>query len=122
VSRSVRSVSDATFVDVVLGCATMCVVEFHAAAAETEPDDWLTAFSVANPWLSCARLDVSSSPRTAQTYSVTALPTYLVFQRGAVVASAARAADLPALLALEGDHSPSRQIPPPTTVDSGQPT
>lgn len=120
-SRSVRAVSDATFVDVVLGCATMCVVEFHAGA-EADADDWLTDFSVANPWLSCARLDVSSSPRTAQTYAITTLPTYLVFQRGAVVTSASRAADLPALLELEGDHGPSRQIPPPTTVDSGRPT
>jgi hypothetical protein len=98
VNRTVRTVSDATFVDVVLGSATTCVVEFHLG---TDPgledggqEDWLTSLALANTWLSCARLDVTTSPLTAQTYAVGAVPTYLVFQRGAVVSSTTSAGEL----------------------------
>jgi hypothetical protein len=98
VSRPVRTVSDATFVDVVLGSATTCVVEFHGSVDATDQEDRLSAFALANPWLACARLDVLTSPRTARSYPTATLPTYLVFRHGAVVSSATSAAELAVFL------------------------
>lgn len=109
-NRTVRMVSDATFVDVVLGSATTCVVEFHLGADPGERgdrEDWLTSLALANAWLSCARLDVSTSPKTAQTYAVDAVPTYLVFQRGAVVSSTTSAGELSLFLQSVAGSNPA---------------
>lgn len=95
----VRVVTDATFADVVLGSALPCLVEFHGEALPGEDTDWLTSFAGVNGELMCARLDVATSPHTARTYQVGAVPTYLVFRLGAVVSTVADLDDLPTLLA-----------------------
>lgn len=98
-TRVVRTVSDTTFVDVVLGCATTCLVEFgRSTDHDGRESGWLADLAQANQWLTCARIDVSTNPQTARAYDIGAVPTFLIFQLGAVVSSANRAADLPALL------------------------
>lgn len=95
----VRVVTDATFADVVLGSALPCLVEFRDdSEVVLDPADWLTSFAGTNRDLTCARLNVSTSPQTARTYGVGAVPTYLVFRLGAVVSTVATLEDLPSLL------------------------
>lgn len=97
-TRTVRTVSDATFVDVVLGCATTCVVGFHGPNTTAEDEQWMETFAQANRWISCAHLDVSANPQTAQTYAVPQVPLYVIFRRGAVMSSLATTTELAAYL------------------------
>jgi len=99
VTGVVRVVTDATFADVVLGSALPCLVEFRDDAVTLDDADWLTSYAGTNRHLTCARLDVSTSPQTARTYGVGAVPTYVVFRLGAVVSAVAGPEDLPTLLA-----------------------
>ena len=97
----VRVVTDATFADVVLGSALPCLVEFRDGPHALPEDDWLSVFAARNAGLTCARLDVATSPLTARTYRVGPLPghpTYLVFRFGAVVSTAAGADDVVGVL------------------------
>ncbi len=112
-NRTVRTVSDVTFVDVVLGAATTCVVEFHGQ--ESDEDTWVTSLAMENGWLSCARLDVVASPLTAHTYGVVALPTYVVFQQGAVVSSTTSVEELTRFLQSVADPAPPAVAGPSTT-------
>jgi hypothetical protein len=107
---SVRVVTDVTFADVALGSALPCLVEFGGAPS-VDGIDRLTALAAAHSGLTCVRLDVTTNPHTARAYAVTLLPTYAVFQRGAVVSTTTSPDDLPTLL--RAVVEPTVATPPP---------